>query len=145
MTRGNAPISTDPLHRIEELFVEMFQADSSLDAYTIVAGSDRDAVVPPLHAFVLCREVTPLMQTGQNYFADVVVGVASNLDDSNHTERKAFTKLVLNALTRTEPSYATADARLLSWAIKQISESSDGQNTGDIIVLRVAAWVSAPA
>lgn len=147
MSRGEAPISQDPKLRIEELFVELLEADTALDGLEIVGGSNRDALVPPLHCFVLCRSVTPITRVGQNYFADVVVVVANNIDDGNHDARKAQFKLVLRALTKREPGYAAAngDARLLSWSIQEITEVSEGQNSGDLIQLRVAAWVSAPA
>ena len=71
--------------------------------------------------------------------------MASNIDDNNHAERKAYAKAVLACLTRKEPGTTTpfADARLLGWHILRISEASDGQNAGDRIDLGVAAWVAA--
>jgi hypothetical protein len=145
MTSVDGPITTEPRLRIEELFVALLQADSALVALTIVAGSNRDAVVPPLHCFVLCRELTPVLSVGQNYRADVSIVVASNIDDNQHSERKNFAKLVLACLTRQEPGRAGSayDAQLLHWRIASITEFSEGQNTGDRIDLQVAAWVAA--
>ncbi len=142
---AEAPISQDPRLRVEELFVELFEAESDLDGIDIVCGSDRDALVPPLHCFVLCREIAPLMRVGQNYIANVVIAVASNIDDNDHADRKVWFKKVLRALTRREPGYVAADAQLLGWSIERIDEASSGQATGDVIELRVAAFVSAPA
>jgi hypothetical protein len=144
MTSLDGPISTEPRLRIEELFVALLSADADLAAVPIVAGSNRDALVPPLHCFVLCREARPVLSVGQNYYADVTIVVASNIDDNVHTERKALARLVLRALTRREPGAAgiTADARLLGWEIAKISETSSGQNTGDRIDLTVAAYVA---
>lgn len=144
MTSLDGPISTEPRLRIEELFVALLTADTDLASVPIVAGSNRDALVPPLHCFVLCREARPVLSVGQNYYADVTIVVASNIDDNVHTERKALARLVLRALTRQEPGAAgaAADARLLGWEITKISETSSGQNTGDRIDLTAAAYVA---
>ena len=145
MTSQDGPITTEPRLRIEELFVGILSADTALTGLSIVAGSDRDALVPPLHCFVLCKEAEPLLSVGQNYYASVVIVIADNIDDGTHAERKAWAKLVLRCLTRQEPGLAghAADARLLGWSIERISETSAGQNTGDRIDLRVAAYVAA--
>jgi hypothetical protein len=145
MTANDGPITTEPRLRIEELLVALLQADPALADLPIVAGSNRDAQVPPLHCFVLCREAAPVMNVGQNYRADVVVVVASNIDDNVHAERKAFAKAVLKCLTRQDPTRVPPfhDAAILGWAVKRILEVSDGQNTGDRIELMVAAHVAA--
>lgn len=145
MTPLDGPITTEPRLRVEELFAALLQADSALSALTIVAGSNRDSVVPPLHCFVLCREIRPVLSVGQNYRADVSIVVASNIDDNDHADRKNFAKLVLACLTREEPGMAgnAYDARLLHWRIDSITEVSSGQNTGDRIDLTVTAWVAA--
>lgn len=145
MTATDGPITTEPRLRIEELFVALLTADPALADLPIVAGSDRDAQVPPLHCFVLCKVAQPVMNVGQNYRAEVVIVVASNIDDNTHTERKAYAKAVLACLTRQEPGAATGfyDAHLLGWKIEGIQEVSDGQNAGDRIDLKVGAWVAA--
>lgn len=145
MTPLDGPITTEPRLRIEELFVAMLEADTALADLDIVAGSNRDALVAALHCFVLCKEARPVLSVGQNYYADVVIVVASNIDDNTHAQRKAWAKLVLRCLTRQEPGQAgqAFDARLLGWDIERISETSAGQNTGDRIDLRVAAYVAA--
>ncbi len=143
MTSQDGPISFPPTRTIEDCLVALLQADPALAGLTIVAGSDRDAAVPPLHCFVLCPTVTPVLSVGQNYFADVVIVVASNIDDNVDAERKEWFSRVLTALTRTEPGYAIRHARLLHWSIDSIRETSAGQNTGDRLDLRVAAWVAA--
>lgn len=144
MTTVDGPITTEPRLRIEELFVALLTADADLAAVPIVAGSNRDALVPPLHCFVLCREARPVLSVGQNYYADVTIVVASNIDDNVHAERKALARLVLRALTRREPGTAhlAGDARLLGWQIDRISETSAGQNAGDRIDLSAAAYVA---
>lgn len=145
MTPEDGPITTEPRGRIEELFVALFEADTALVDLDIVAGSNRDALVAPLHCFVLCTMAAPVLSVGQNYRAKVTVVVASNIDDNTHTERKAYAKLVLACLTRREPGTAGAafDARLLGWSIDSITEVSVGQNAGDRIDLSVAAYVAA--
>ncbi len=147
MTPLDGPVSVPPTLRVEELFVSLLEGDSTLDDLDIVAGSNRDAQVPPLHAFVLCKEVVPVLSVGQNYYCDVVICVASNIDDNQHTERKAWFNAVLAALTRFEPGKFIDDAtgtnaRLLGWSIKSITETSEGQNTGDLVQLRAAAWIA---
>lgn len=145
MTPVDGPITTEPRLRIEELFVALLEADTDLAELDIVAGSDRDALVPPLHCFVLCREAQPVLSVGQNYYADVVIVVANNIDDDTHADRKEWARKVLRALTRREPGTAhlAGDARLLGWQIERISETSAGQNVGDRIDIRAAAYVAA--
>lgn len=143
MTPLDGPISTPPNLRIEELFVAHLRDDPRLADLPIVAGSNRDSLVPPLHCFVFCSEARPVLSVGQNYRADVAIVVASNIDDNVHVERKAWTTKVLDALTRKEPGYHERDARLLHWSIVSITEASSGQTAGDRIDLRVAAWVAA--
>ena len=147
MTPEDGPISIPPHLRVEEYFVSLLTADTTLTGLDIVAGSNRDALVPPLHCFVLCRNVEPLLSVGQNYFADVIIGIAGNIDDTNHTVRKSWTTLVLAALTRCEPgNYVDAptgtNIRVLGWSVKSIEEASEGQNIGDLVRLRVAAWIA---
>jgi hypothetical protein len=145
MTPQDGPISTDPRRRVEDLFVALLEADSALADVDIVAASDRDAVVAPLHCFVLCRELVPVLSVGQNYRGPVTIVVASNIDDNTDTERQAFTKAVLACLTRQEPGRAghAADARLIHWKIDSLTQVDSGQATGDRIDLTVAAWVAA--
>lgn len=142
---AEAPISQDPRLRIEELFVALLTAEDELADLDIVCGSDRSVEVEPIHCFVLCREVEPVLRVGQNYFADVAIVVATNIDDVDHEARKGWFKKVLRALTRREPGYVAPDACLLGWSIKSIREVSEGQATGDLIEMRVAAAVTAPA
>jgi hypothetical protein len=145
MTPLDGPITTDPRMRVEELFVALLEADPALADLSIVEGSNRDALVPPLHCFVYCREIAPVLAVGQNYRAEVSIVVASNIDDNDHTDRKAFAKGVLACLTRQEPGIAghAYDARLIHWRITGITEVSQGQNAGDRIDLAVVVWVAA--
>jgi hypothetical protein len=143
MTRFDGPISTPPTLRIEELFVALLTADETLADLPVVAGSDRDALVPPLHCFVFCSEARPLLSVGQHYWADVLIIVASNIDDNVHADRKAWATKVLAALTRREPGYTAFDSQLIHWRVEAVTEVSEGQNTGDAIKLLVAARVAA--
>ena len=145
MTSVEGLISTEPRLRIEELFVALLEVDPALADLDIVAGSDRDALVAPLHCFVLCREANPVLQVGQNYRAAVSIVIANNIDDGTHAQRKEWTKRVLARLTLSDPGVAGVedDARLLGWGIEKISEVSAGQNIGDRIDLWVAAHVAA--
>lgn len=145
MTPQDGPITTEPRRRIEDLFVALLEADTALADLDIVAASNRDALVAPLHCFVACRSVAPVLSVGQNYRAAVTIVVASNIDDNQDTERKAYAKAVLACLTRQEPGRTgnAADARLLGWSIDEITQVDAGQNTGDRFDLTVAAYVAA--
>lgn len=144
MTSADAPISTPPGHRIEECFVTMLHADPALAGLPVVAGSNRDARVPPLHCFVLCSRVAPVLSVGQNYYADVAIVVAGNIDETPHAERREWATKVNDALTRVAPPFAVQDdACLVHWSIQQMTEVSSSQNVGDRIDLRVVAWVAA--
>lgn len=120
------------------MFVKYLRADPTLRDLPIVAGSNRDALVPPLHCYVLCRSATPAMTWGQNYRADVAIVVASNIDDNDHADRKRFATLVLRSLTRREPPYVALHGVLSGWPIVSITEVSEGQQAGDMITLAPA-------
>jgi len=145
MTPQDGPITTEPRRRVEDLFVAMLAADTALEDLDIVAASNRDALVAPLHCFVLCRSAAPVLSVGQNYRCAVTIVVASNIDDNQDDERKAYAKAVLACLTRREPGLAgaEADARLLGWSIDDITQTDAGQTTGDRFDLTVAAYVAA--
>lgn len=142
MTGEDAPISTPPGLRVEELFKAMLEADTTLTGLHIVAASNRDALVPPLHCFVFCPQVNPVLSFGQNYRCEVIVAVVSNIDDTNHATRRDWAAKVLKALTKTDQPYSEADAVLQAWPIKELSEASTDQQAADIITLTAIAAIA---
>jgi hypothetical protein len=138
MGAADSTVSTPPTLQCEEMFVKYLRSDPKLLDLPIVAASNRDALVPPLHCYVLCRCATPVMNWGQNYRSDVIIMVASNIDDNDHRDRKRWLTLVLQRLTHREPPFVTLGGVLLGWPILNISEVSEGQQAGDMISLAPA-------
>lgn len=141
MTNEDTPITIDPRLRVEEVFVSLLKRDPSVTV-DVVAASNREVQVSPLHCFVLCKSIEPVLSLGQNYWADVLIGVVSNMDDQSHAERKALSGVILAALTRTEPPYTTHDAEIIHWSIRSIQEVSEDQQVADVIHLRAPVAVA---
>lgn len=132
-------------HRIEEAFVALLRSDSALDGLDIVAASNRNATVYPLHCFVVCTEAVP--QPAPYYLAQVAVGVVTNIDDQDHAERRKWVEAVVSALTRVETYDHTVQEgdpqpylQLQGWVLRASRETSSGQQTGDLIPMTVGVW-----
>jgi len=130
-----------PALAIERAFVELLQRDPAFSALTIVAASDRDVRVPPLHCFVVCDRVTPLLPTGIIFTANVAVTVVTNMDDHTNPQRVQWADLLAQALSRQPLEYDSAHAHLKGWNITSVGEVSDGQQTGDAIRMTVGAAI----
>lgn len=144
-TPDNGPISLPPNHTVEAAFVTYLKADTALAALgvDIVAASDRSATVSTPYIFVACKRATPVLTFGQNYKCDVQVILATNIDDVPHATRVDYLTKLLAAITRQEGMYpADANTTLIAWPIQGQQETSDGQETGDAVLLTVAACVA---
>ncbi|MDR1282385.1 MAG: hypothetical protein LBK99_16420 [Opitutaceae bacterium] len=79
---------------IERAFVELLCDNGSLSGLEVVPASDRDADVPPLHAFVLCVNANPLLPAGPIYKPDVVVTLVTNIHDHTQAVRERWLKAI---------------------------------------------------
>lgn len=141
----NGPISLPPNHTVEAAFVAYLKADAALVAagLDIVAASDRSVTVNTPYIFVSCQRATPVLTFGQNYKCDVQVVLATNIDDTPHAARVEYLNKLLAAITRQEGMYPADDnTTLIAWPIQGQQETSDRQETGDVILLTVAACVA---
>lgn len=126
--------------RIEEAFVGLLQADPLLAGLTIVAASDREITVPPLHCFVYCDLVVPQLPTGPLHKANVAVALVTNIDDHLTAVRKDWWGKILQAITRRPQEFETPQGDIIKgWVIKAQGEISSGQQTGDVARLTVGA------
>jgi hypothetical protein len=144
-TPDNGPISLPPNHTVEAAFVAYLKADATLTAtgIDIVAASDRSVTVNTPYIFVSCQRATPVLTFGQNYKCDVQVVLATNIDDVPHSTRVEYLNKLLAAVTRQEGMYsAKPTTTLIAWPIQGQQETSDQQETGDVILLTVAACVA---
>ena len=144
-TPDNGPISLPPNHTVEAAFVAYLKADAALTAtgIDIVAASDRSVTVNTPYIFVSCRQATPVLTFGQNYKCDVQVVLATNIDDVLHSTRVEYLNKLLAAITRQEGMYPADDnTTLIAWPIQGQQETSDQQDTGDVVLLTVAACVA---
>ena len=141
----NGPVSLDPKMRIEEVLVEYLLAAGTLTGLSVVAASDRSALVQAPYCFVACMQAVPLLTFGHNYKAEAQIVLATNISDTTHASRKSWLEKINAALTRQQEPFETAatakDAILIAWPIVGFTETSDGQETGDVIRLVVAARV----
>lgn len=137
-------ITADPKLAIERAFVALLQAHPELSAgIDIVAASDRDSVVGPLHVFVLCTEWAPALRLNPNGRATVALGLVTDMDDHSDAVRRDWLGRVLRVLTGTPqpaPDYLVG-ALLLDWAMGTTKEESQDRKVMDVIPLRVAACV----
>jgi len=132
-------------HRIEEAFVALLREDPALSGIDIVAASNRDATVYPLHVFVLCKSAVP--QPAPYYLAEVVIAVVTNIDDQDHAERRRWAESVISLLTSIETyDHVVQEGdpepylSLEGWFIRPLAEASADQQTGDLIPLTAGIW-----
>ena len=148
--------------RVEEAFVAFLRtvatdpdgsgplAGIDLNLVDVVCASNREVTVGPLHVFVLCNSVTPLLPSGPIYKADVRVVVVTNIDDQTHAIRRALTEKVLSKLTSVtsyEHFVQVGDApevglSLKGWSILEMKDISTDQQTADALVLTVGVWAA---
>lgn len=138
-------ITTDPKLAIERAFVALLLADPALAAgIDIVAASDRDVLVGPLHAFVLCTDFTPVTRGTPNGNATVAIGLVTDMDDHGEAVRQDWRDRVLTALTaapQPAPDYLTG-CKLIAWSLGAMKEDSNDRKVMDVVPLRVAACAS---
>ncbi|EIQ01051.1 hypothetical protein OpiT1DRAFT_05615 [Opitutaceae bacterium TAV1] len=126
--------------RIEEAFVALLRTHGPLedpDRIAIVAASDRDATVPPMHVFVYCDTATPRLPTGPIYIANVAVALVTDMDDQNTAIRKEWFGHVLQALSRCPQAFENEGVALKGWSIVTQGETSAGRQTADVARLSV--------
>jgi len=125
--------------RIEEAFVALLTEDPLLTGLPVVAASDRENTVPPLHCFVYCDIATPQLPTGPLYKANVAIALVTNIDDHDTATRKYWWGRILEIISRSPQEFEANDATIKGWSIQQQGEISDGQQTGDVARLSVGA------
>lgn len=114
---------------------------SSSEQIDIVAASDRDVVVGPLHVFVLCTELVPVAPANPNSASTVAIALVTDMDDHGQSERQRWLGYVHAALTRehvTTFTHGTTD--LKGWSIQSQRETSQDRKTMDVLTLRVGAY-----
>ena len=129
---------------IEQAFVALLRGSTDLgdtEAIDIVAASDRDALVGPLHCFVLCTEFLPLIACNPNGKATVAIALVTDLDDHGSEARQLWLERIVSALTTaTQPAPdAETGCQLTDWSIASMKDQSEGRKVMDVISLRVAA------
>lgn len=126
--------------RIEEAFVALLRTHGPLsdpEEIDIVAASNRDVLVRPLHIFVYCDTATPQLPTGPLYLANVSVAMVTDMDEQNNEQRKVWFGNVLQALSRTPQGFEHQDVDLKGWSILTQGETSAGRQTADVARLSV--------
>ena len=135
-------IRVSPNLAIEQAFVALLLGSADLGSgIDIVAASDRDALVGPLHCFVLCTEFIPAIACNPNGKATVAVALVTDLDDHGSTVRQLWLERIVTALTTAaQPAPdALTGCQLTNWAITSMKDQSEGRKVMDVISLRVAA------
>lgn len=132
-------MNASPALRTEQLFVKHLKRHAKLQDIDIVAASDRDARVAPVHIFAMCTNATPIRGAGPIYRCMLSVVFATHIDDTKTEERGNFVRWITEALNdRTE--WSDEDAKLLGWTITGVEETSDGDEAGD--AFRIIAGVA---
>jgi hypothetical protein len=119
--------------QIEEAFVALLSNDPLLVGLEIVAASDREITVPPLHCFVYCDTAVPQTAVGFAYKVNVSIVLVTNIDDHSTALRKEWWGKVLQVISRLDQQFEFGNVRIVGWALLQQGETSDGQQTGDIL------------
>lgn len=132
-------ILVGPNLEIERAFVALLKAAPDLADLTIVAASDREAEVPPLHCFVICDEAVPQLPTGPIYKANVAVTLVTNIDDHTTALRTDWWSKVLKVVGKAPEfqEFDSGNAIIKGWVVKVVGEVSSGQQTGDVARLSV--------
>lgn len=121
----------------------MLKAAPGLETFDIVAASNRDALVPPLHCFVVCDTPEPQLPTGPIYKASLAITLVSNIDETPDEDRQLWWNLILPVVGRDprNQEFCHGDTIIKGWAVKAIGEVSSGQQTGDTARLSVGVIV----
>jgi hypothetical protein len=126
---------------IERAFVAMLlEAPELSTGIDIVAASDRDSRVGPLHAFALCTEFVPIVPAGSPGIATVAIGLVTDMDDHGETVRADWLGRITRALSG-RTFYVGATAILQGWSVKSVKDESQGRKVLDVVALRVGAEV----
>jgi hypothetical protein len=113
--------------------------DIDLSSVDMAAASNRDALVEPVHVFVLCRN---LEHRGDGlYVADVAVTVVTPIEENSNLERRFLREMVAKRL-HAESEYRRffheeTIVRSYGWEVVGPAEISevDGHQTGDVFTL----------
>lgn len=130
---------TSTILRTEQLFVKHLKRHATLATFDVVAASDRDVRVPPVHVFVLCDAAVPIIGQGPHYRCSVSVVFATHIDDTNTSERSTYVEAIREAL-QDHTDWQDEDAKLLGWTVTNVEETSDGDQAGD--AFRITAGVA---
>jgi len=144
------PIYTYNLHhlphnrRVEEAFVIML-TDTNYPLQ-IFAGSNREIVAEPSRVTVSCKELFPVIPNGPIYYATLEILLVTNMDEVPDNDRIYHWRHVLDTLmtasSNADRYFDDYKIRVSGFSITDMTETSEGNYTGDMVTLRAGIQVT---